>query len=101
MNVEILTEKNNIFHISIALYFFKDLYRNKKKISGIQYKFNIFLKKKLSTVGMKNISYYELTFYNIDLLNNCFESSTVYYDQDKNYIQLYRRNDAVMLPTVI
>lgn len=50
---------------------------------------------------MKNISYYEVTFYNIDLLNNYFESSTVYYDQDKNYIQLYRRNDAVMLPTVI
>lgn len=49
---------------------------------------------------MKNISYYEVTFYNIDLLNNCFESSTIY-DQDKNYIQLYRRNDAVMLPTVI
>lgn len=98
MNVEILTEKNNIFqshYISLKIYIVI------KKISGIQYKFNIFLKKKLSTVGMKNISYYEVTFYNIDLLNNCFESSTVYYDQDKNYIQLYRRNDAVMLPTVI
>lgn len=38
MNVEILTEKNNIFHISIALYFFKDLYRNKKKL--VEYNIN-------------------------------------------------------------
>lgn len=38
MNVEILTEKNNIFHISIALHFFKDLYRNKKKL--VEYNIN-------------------------------------------------------------